>query len=168
MGTQAENRARGFLRQLVTRAKSARISHGSLGRSLTFGYLVRFRRAVRQIPSYANRTKSRILMEIEDCVAAWGIVLTSYMGAAWSLCRIICGDRPNTMGDESAKRAAQEYLAGKLSAEGPRHEDKLNREAAEKLGPAVWKTVADTVLAQCREWNGIANEQTFTCRETML
>jgi hypothetical protein len=72
------------------------------------------------------------------------------------------------MGDESAKRAAQEYLAGKLSAEGQRHEDKLNREAAEKLGPAVWKTVANTVLAQCKEWNGIANEQTFTCRETML
>jgi len=123
----------------------------------------------RQIPSYAeNRTKSRILMEIEGRVAAWGIVLTSFMGGAWSLCRITCGDRANTMGDESAKRAAQEYLAGKLSAEGQRHEDKLNREAAEKLGPAVWKTVADTVLAQCREWNGIANEQTFTCRETML
>ncbi len=72
------------------------------------------------------------------------------------------------MRDESAKRAAQEYLAGKLSAEGQRHEDKLNREAAEKLGAAVWKTVADTVIAQCSEWNGIANEQTFTCRETTL
>ena len=72
------------------------------------------------------------------------------------------------MGDESAKRAAQEYVAAKLSVEGQIHEDKLNREATEKLGPAVWKTVADTVLAQCREWNGIANEQTFTCRETML
>jgi hypothetical protein len=72
------------------------------------------------------------------------------------------------MGDESAKRAAQEYLAAKLSVEGQIHEDKLNREAAEKLGPAVWKTVADTVLAQCKEWNGIAGEQTFTCRETML
>jgi hypothetical protein len=72
------------------------------------------------------------------------------------------------MGDESAKRAAQEYLAGKLSAEGQRHEDQLNREAAERLGPAVWKAVADTVNVQCREWNGIANEQTFTCRETML
>ena len=72
------------------------------------------------------------------------------------------------MGDESAKRAAQEYLAAKLSVEGQIHEDKLNRETAEKLGPAVWKTVADTVLAQCKEWNGIANEQTFTCRETTL
>jgi hypothetical protein len=72
------------------------------------------------------------------------------------------------MGDESAKRAAQEYLAAKLSVEGQMHEDKLNREAAEKLGPAVWKTVADTVLAQCQEWNEIANERTFTCRETML
>jgi hypothetical protein len=72
------------------------------------------------------------------------------------------------MGDESAKRAAQEYLATKLSVEGQIHEDQLNREAAEKLGPAVWKMVADTVLAQCQEWNGVANEQTFTCRETML
>jgi hypothetical protein len=72
------------------------------------------------------------------------------------------------MGDESAKRAAQEYLAAKLSVEGQAHEDKLNREAGEKLGPAVWKTVADTVNAQCREWNSIVNEQTFTCRETML
>jgi hypothetical protein len=72
------------------------------------------------------------------------------------------------MGDESAKRAAQEYLAAKLSVEGQAHEDKLNREAAEKLGSAVWKTVADTVNEQCREWNLVANEQTFTCRETML
>jgi hypothetical protein len=32
----------------------------------------------------------------------------------------------------------------------------------------VWKTAADTVLAQRREWNGIANEQTFTCRQTMV
>jgi hypothetical protein len=72
------------------------------------------------------------------------------------------------MGDESAKRAAQEYLAAKLSVEGQAHEDKLNRETAERLGPAVWKTVADTVNTQCREWNSIVNEQTFTCRETML
>jgi hypothetical protein len=72
------------------------------------------------------------------------------------------------MGDESAKRAAQEYLAAKLSAEGQSQEDKKNREIAERLGAAVWKTVADAVTAKCRDWNQIANEQTFTCRETML
>ena len=95
-----------------------------------------------------------------------GTVLIWWAVERWRLCRIFL--ETNVMRDESAKRAAQEYLAGKLSAEGQRHEDKLNREVAEKLGPAVWKRVADTVIAQCREWNGIANEQTFTCRETML
>ena len=37
------------------------------------------------------------------------------------------------MGDESAKRAAEEYLAAKLSAEAQSEEDRLNREAAERL-----------------------------------
>jgi len=36
------------------------------------------------------------------------------------------------MGDESTKRAAQEYLAAKLSKEGQSYEDGLNRETAEK------------------------------------
>ena len=31
------------------------------------------------------------------------------------------------MGDESTKRAAQEYLAAKLSKEGQSYEDKMNR-----------------------------------------
>ena len=39
------------------------------------------------------------------------------------------------MRDESTKRAAQEYLAAKLSKEGQSYEDGLNREAAEKLAP---------------------------------
>jgi hypothetical protein len=72
------------------------------------------------------------------------------------------------MGDESTKRAAQEYLAAKLSKEGQSHEDKLNREAAERLAPAVWKKVADTVIAKCREWNQITGEQTFSYKETLL
>jgi hypothetical protein len=72
------------------------------------------------------------------------------------------------MGDESTKRAAQEYLAAKLSREGQSHEDKLNRETAERLAPAVWKQVADTVIAKCREWNQIAGEQTFSYKETLL
>jgi len=71
------------------------------------------------------------------------------------------------MGDESAKRAAQEYLAAKLSAETQSEEDRLNREAAERLATSVWKHVADTVNAQCKEWNEVAG-QVLTCRETML
>ena len=72
------------------------------------------------------------------------------------------------MGDESAKRAAEEYLAAKLSAESQSEEGRLNREAAERLAAAVWKYVADTVTAKCREWNEVVKEQVFNCRETML
>ena len=45
----------------------------------------------------------------------------------------------NFMGDESTKRAAQEYLAAKLSKEGQSYEDGLNRETAEKLAPGSGK-----------------------------
>lgn len=72
------------------------------------------------------------------------------------------------MGDESTKRAAQEYLAAKLSREGQSYEDKMNQEAAEKLAPAVWKNVANTIITKCREWNDITGEQTFSVKETLL
>jgi hypothetical protein len=72
------------------------------------------------------------------------------------------------MGDESTKRAAQEYLAAKLSEEGQSHEDKLNLEAAIALSLVVWKRVADTVITQSREWNAVTEEQTLTCKETAL
>jgi hypothetical protein len=72
------------------------------------------------------------------------------------------------MGDESAKRAAEEYLAAKLSAETQSEEGRLNREAAERLAASVWKYVADTVTAKCREWNEVVREQTLSYRETML
>jgi hypothetical protein len=72
------------------------------------------------------------------------------------------------MGDETTKRAAQEYLATKLSIEGQTQEDKLNRQAAETLAPAVWRRVASTITTKCREWNGVTGENTFTCKETML
>jgi hypothetical protein len=72
------------------------------------------------------------------------------------------------MGDESTKRAAQEYLAAKLSKEGQSYEDKMNMETAEKLAPAVWKKVADTLITKCREWNAVAGEQTFSYKETLL
>ena len=57
------------------------------------------------------------------------------------------------MSDESTKRAAQEYLAGKLSDEGQIYEDQLNKAAAIALAPAVWKRVTDTIIAKCAEWN---------------
>jgi hypothetical protein len=72
------------------------------------------------------------------------------------------------MGDESAKRAAEEFLAARLSEESQAYEDQQNREAAIKLGPTVWKRLADTVFAQCRDWNAITKEQTLACKETML
>ena len=72
------------------------------------------------------------------------------------------------MGDESAKRAAEEYLATKLSAETQSEEKRLNREAAERLATSVWKHLADTVATRCKEWNEVAGEQALTCRETML
>jgi hypothetical protein len=72
------------------------------------------------------------------------------------------------MGDESTKRAAQEYLAARLTEEGQTHEDKLNREAAVSLAPRVWKKVTETVIAKCTEWNAVTGEQTLTCRETAL
>jgi hypothetical protein len=72
------------------------------------------------------------------------------------------------MGDESTKRAAQEYLAARLTEEGQSHEDKLNREAAIALAPRVWKRVTETVIGKCNEWNAVTGEQTLTCRETAL
>jgi len=43
------------------------------------------------------------------------------------------------MADENARRAAEEYLAAKLSAETQSQENRLNREAAERLATWVWK-----------------------------
>ena len=72
------------------------------------------------------------------------------------------------MGDESTKRAAQEYLAARLAEQGQSHEDKLNMQAAVALAPQVWKSVAETVIAKCNEWNAVTREQTLTCKETAL
>lgn len=63
------------------------------------------------------------------------------------------------MGNESTKRAAQEYLAARLSEEGQNYEDKANLEAAIALAPAVWKMVVDTVTAKCSEWNAVSGMQ---------
>ena len=72
------------------------------------------------------------------------------------------------MGDESAKRAAEEYLAARLSEESQSYEEQQNREAAIKLGLTVWNGLAETVLRQCREWNAVTGEQTLACKETAL
>jgi hypothetical protein len=72
------------------------------------------------------------------------------------------------MPDKSTKQAAQEFLAARLSEEGQSHEDKLNREAAITLAPKVWKRFADTVMATCKEWNEVTQEQSLTCKETIL
>ncbi len=72
------------------------------------------------------------------------------------------------MADESAKRAAEEYLAAKLAEESQNREEQQNREAAIALGPTVWKRLAENIFAQCREWNSVTGEQTVTCKETAL
>ena len=72
------------------------------------------------------------------------------------------------MNDESVKRAAQEYVAERLSELGQSEEAKLNREAAFKLAYPLWRQLAALVLTQCNEWNAITQEQTFTCRETPM
>jgi len=72
------------------------------------------------------------------------------------------------MADESTKRAAEEYLAAKLSKEGQSYEDQQNREAAERLGPTVWKRVAAIVTGKIQEWNSTVGEQTFSAKETIM
>jgi len=70
--------------------------------------------------------------------------------------------------DESVKRAAQEYLAERLSEEGLTYEETQNRDAAVAFAPAVWKKTAQTVVAIVNEWNSVTKEQSLTCKETMM
>ena len=72
------------------------------------------------------------------------------------------------MSDATIKRAAQEYLAERLTEEGLTYEQALNRDAAIALAPAVWKKLAETVKAMCKEWNAVTKEQSLTCTETMM
>jgi hypothetical protein len=72
------------------------------------------------------------------------------------------------MPDESTKQAAQEFLAARLSEEGQTVDEKLNIEAAIAQAPAVWKRVVNIVIAMCDEWNTVTQEQTLTCKETVL
>jgi len=72
------------------------------------------------------------------------------------------------MGNDSIRRAAQEYLAERLTEEGLTAEEKLNRDAANAYGPAVWKHLVETVTAMCKEWNFVTKDPTLTCNETVL
>jgi hypothetical protein len=72
------------------------------------------------------------------------------------------------MNDESAKQAAEEYLATKLEEERQAHEHKLNMETAFTRAPLVWKSVKDAIFSACTQWNAVTNEQTLTCKETLL
>jgi len=72
------------------------------------------------------------------------------------------------MRDESAKQAAQEYLAAKLTEEEQIYEDTHNVALAVARSPVVWKCFKDTIFEKCGEWNDITQEQTLTCKETAL
>jgi hypothetical protein len=72
------------------------------------------------------------------------------------------------MRDETTRQAAQEYLATKLSEEEQKYEDELNAALAAARCLHVWKNVKDSVLEKCREWNAVTQEETLTCKETML
>lgn len=72
------------------------------------------------------------------------------------------------MNDESAKQAAEEYLATKLEEERQAYEHQLNKETAFVRAPLVWKLVKDTIFSICTQWNQITKEETLTCKETLL
>jgi hypothetical protein len=74
----------------------------------------------------------------------------------------------DTLFDESTKQAAQEYLAARLTEDGLTYQEKLNRDAAIALAPAVWKQVVQTVVTKRNEWNAVPGEQTLSCKETAL
>lgn len=72
------------------------------------------------------------------------------------------------MATDETKRAAQEFLAVRMSEETEQQEAELNREAALRLAPKVWKQVAETFVSQCKAWNEILHEDALTCKETIL
>jgi len=69
---------------------------------------------------------------------------------------------------ETVRRAAQEYLAERLSEEGLTYEETQNRDAAIALAPALWKKVRETVAGMAKEWNEVTKEQSLTYKETPL
>lgn len=72
------------------------------------------------------------------------------------------------MPTDDTKRAAQEFLAARLSEEAELQEEALNREAAARLATKVWNRLAETFVSQCKAWNAILKEDALTCKETIL
>jgi hypothetical protein len=72
------------------------------------------------------------------------------------------------MATDDTRRAAQEFLAAKLSEETAAQEEALNRQAALRLAPQVWKQLAETFTSQCKAWNEIVREEALSCKETIL
>src|SRR5260370_34014839 len=72
------------------------------------------------------------------------------------------------MRDETTKQAAQEYLAAKLTEEEQKYEDEHNMATAVARSLLVWKRFKDAILTQCSEWNGVTQEDTLTCKETLM
>jgi hypothetical protein len=72
------------------------------------------------------------------------------------------------MRDESAKQAAQEYLATRLTEEELLYEYTQNKALAAARAPMVWKYIKDTIFDRCREWNAITGEETLICKETAM
>jgi hypothetical protein len=72
------------------------------------------------------------------------------------------------MRDESTKQAAQEYLATKLTEEEQKYENEQNMATAVARSLLVWKGFKDAILTQCSAWNGVTQEETLVCKETLL
>ena len=72
------------------------------------------------------------------------------------------------MRDESTRQAAQEYLATKLTEEEQKHENERNMVTAAARSLVVWKGFKDAILSQCNVWNTVTQEETLTCKETLL
>src|SRR5713101_4924141 len=70
--------------------------------------------------------------------------------------------------DETTRQAAQEYLAGKLTEEEQIYEATQNQALAMARAPLVWKSVKDSIFEKCREWNAVTQEETLTCKETVM
>ena len=70
--------------------------------------------------------------------------------------------------NDNIKRAAEEYLAERLTEDGLTTQEKLNRDAANAYGPVVWKDLVETVTSMCNEWNSVTKDPTLTCHETVL
>jgi hypothetical protein len=70
--------------------------------------------------------------------------------------------------DEKTRQAAQEYLAEKLSEEEQLYEDTHNKATATARSLQVWKGFRDSILEKCRQWNAVTQEETLTCKETLM